>query len=148
MKTHYLADYVSRLETEVTLLENDNPHLDIDILFPPSSHVRQNAAVTRSKADTKRGPKDQEPKLKRKPDTDTGKQGPEVIIEPKAQQTNHPVPDCFQDLDWVGIVKCQTEDEICNDIISYLKDKNLPEEPLREKLTLTSADHMAIKTIS
>ena len=144
-KTHYLADYVSRLETVVTLLENDNPHLDIDILFPPSSHVRQNAAVTRSKADTKRGPKDQEPKLKRKPDTETGKQGPEVIIEPKAQQTNHPVPDCFQDLDWVGIVKCQTEDEFCNDIISYLKDKNLPEEPLREKITLTYAGHMAIK---
>ena len=144
-KTHYLADYVSRLETEVTLPENDDPDLDIDILFPPSSHVRQNAAVTRSKADTKREPNDQEPNLKRKPNTETEKKGTTVIIKTKAPQANHPVPDCFQDLDRAGIAKCQTEDEFCNDIISYLKDKNLPEEPLRKKLTSTYADHMAIE---
>ena len=33
-KTHYLADYVSRLDTDITLPENDDPDLGIDCLFP------------------------------------------------------------------------------------------------------------------
>ena len=56
----------------------------------------------------------------------------------------HPDANYFQDLDRAGIAKHQSEDNFCRDIIAYLKYKKLPEDQVREKLTLTYADHMAI----
>ena len=47
-KTHYLADHVSRLDTDITLPENDDPDLGIDCLFPQDYHTFQSATVTRS----------------------------------------------------------------------------------------------------
>ena len=142
-KTHYLADYVSRLDTDIILPENDDPDLGIDCLFPQDDHTFQNAAVTRSKVAQKPRPVDPKQDDKKRP-AKTIPKPPKVNVEPQPQVMTPPDTNYFQDLDRAGIAKHQSEDEFCSDIIAYLKHKHLPQDPVREKLTLTYADHMAI----
>ena len=130
-KTHYLADYVSRLETDVTLPENDFPDLGKDILFPQSEQPC-NAAVTRSKGNVPAQDEPVKSKVIRGPDP--------------VQQNDPPTQDNYlEGLDRAGIAEKQSKDEFCHDIMEYLHHKNLPDTPIREKLTLTYADHMAIE---
>ena len=143
-KTHYLADYVSRIDTDITLPENDDPDLGIDYLFPQCDHTSQNAAVTRSKVAQKPRSTDPKQEIKKQPATKAMPNPPKVDERPQPQAATHPDINHFQDLDRAGIAKHQTEDEFCGDIIAYLIHKDLPEDPVREKLTLTYADHVAI----
>ena len=122
-KTHYLADYVSRLDTNITLPENDDPDLGIDCLFPEDDRTFQNAAVTRSKIALKPGPADPKHDSKKWP-AKTIPKPPKVNVEPQPQAMTPPDTDYFQDLDRAGIAKHQSEDEFCSDIIAYLKHKH------------------------
>ena len=59
--------------------------------------------------------------------------------------TENEKKDNLEGLSRTGIAEKQSEDEFCRDIINYLCHKRLPDTTVREKLTLTYADHMAIE---
>ena len=110
-KTHYLADYVSRLDTDITLPENDDPDLGIDCLFQQDDHTFQ-SAVTRSKVTQNPRPADPKQNSKKRP-AKTIPKPPKVNVEPQPQDMTHPDTNYFQDLDRAGIAKHDSEDEFC-----------------------------------
>ena len=149
----------------MVLADHDFPDLGKDVLFP--SHeadvapLPTIAAVTRARkrrageekrglnkeieGDQAEGGQTKETPGPAQPSTDGLNKEIEVDRSEGGQTKETPglAQPTTDGLDRENIVGEQSRDQFCADIITYLEEKRLPTDPVREKLTLTYADHMA-----